>query len=96
MGCLQRAGLEIEEPQQHSNLQAWWFDARGRVEASDRRVFYTLVVLTAWMLWKQRNERCSGNLRLRCGTAELISHIREEFEVWMQAATEGSTVVTRE
>jgi hypothetical protein len=60
-GCLKAAGLNILEPTLDSSLQAWWDAAREFVHKKDMRGFDSLVILTSWMLWKQRNARVFNN-----------------------------------
>jgi hypothetical protein len=52
----------VTEPQSDSTLEHWWLAARDRVRMVDRPRFDAFVLLTAWMLWKQRNARVFGNL----------------------------------
>jgi hypothetical protein len=81
-GCLRRARLRLPEPQGDVNWEHWWSDTRGQVIKRDRRRFHTLVILTAWMIWKQRNARVFGNDRDRCNEAQLIDRIHDEFKIW--------------
>jgi hypothetical protein len=95
-GCLQAVGLTLEEPGQDSQLEDWWSSARSRVCKEDRRKFDTLVILTAWSLWKHRNARLFGNRGQECTALHLIDKIKAEFELWEQARAERRGVVTRE
>jgi hypothetical protein len=40
-----------------SKLERWWTDARKRVRKLDRKRFDSMVIITAWTLWKQRDAR---------------------------------------
>lgn len=95
-GCLHQAGLVIEGPQQDSNLETRWLTARSRVQRVDKRTFDTFTILTAWMLWNQRNERVFGNGRMQCGVVQLIDRIKDEFEMWMSVARGERRIVSRE
>jgi hypothetical protein len=52
---LRRASLNIQEPGLDSNLERWWTEARKRVRKLDRKRFDSMIIITAWTLWKQRN-----------------------------------------
>jgi hypothetical protein len=71
------------------NWEHWWSDIRGQVIKRDRRRFDTLVILTAWMIWKQRNARVFGNDRDRCNEAQLIDRIHDEFKIWERVRRGG-------
>jgi hypothetical protein len=86
----------MREPQRDSKLEDWWLENRSRIRWKDRRKFDTLTILTAWMLWKQRNARVFNNDRDQCGVAQLIQRIKEEFAQWEAAAAGGSTGTVRE
>ena len=64
--------------------------ARSRVRRKDRHRFDSLVILVAWLLWKQRNARVFGNIRDQCTVEQLTGLIREEFSLWEMARTGGS------
>jgi hypothetical protein len=83
--CLGAAGLNIVEPSLDSTLEAWWEAARQLVHKKDRRGFDALVMLTAWMLWKQRNARVFNNVRQQCNVQQLVVRIEEEFALWKMA-----------
>jgi hypothetical protein len=70
-GCLAERNFHAQNPDQNSRLEAWWRRAREEVPGADRRSFDTMVILTSWMLWKQRNARVFGNQRdMRSNTAD--------------------------
>jgi hypothetical protein len=94
--CLQGIGLNIVEPQRSITFQAWWLAARGLIRKEDRKRFDSLVILVAWMLWKQRNARVFGSTREFCNTTQLVSRIREEFRVWELAFLGDRSLIGRE
>jgi hypothetical protein len=48
----------------------------------DIRGFDTLVLLTAWSIWKQRNARAFNNLNQQWSTHQpLVERIKEEFKL---------------
>jgi hypothetical protein len=84
-GCLRRMGLQLQEPQENTDLERWWTEARKRLRKEDRRGFDTFVLLIAWMLWKQRNARVFGNLERQLSTTQIIDTVFEEFSLWRAA-----------
>jgi hypothetical protein len=94
--CMRRLGVQIEEPQGDTDLKRWWVEARKRVKRRDRRSFDTLVILVSWMLWKQRNARAFGNVRLQKSEVELTSAILEELRLWAFARVRVRRVIARE
>jgi hypothetical protein len=95
-GCLTAAGLNITEPSMESKLEPWWEEARSLIRRRDRKSFDTMVILTAWRIWKQRNSRVFGNRTEQCNTHELLKRITEEFELWKRARVGGSSLMLRE
>jgi hypothetical protein len=83
--CLTAAGLNLVEPNTNSTLEAWWDAARQLVHKKDRRGFDSLVMLTSWMLWKQRNARVFNNVRQQCNVQQLVIRIKDEFALWKLA-----------
>jgi hypothetical protein len=79
---LQQAGILLAEPGHDSSFEDWWCEARRRINKADRRRFDTLVILAAWSIWKQRNDRVFGNSRNECNEVQLIEKVREEFRLW--------------
>jgi nuclear pore complex protein Nup210 len=77
-------------------LEDWWIRARREVQKSDRRRFDSLVILVAWTLWKQRNARVFGNVRLQLNTVQIIDSVTEEFRLWEFARVGGRHLVPRE
>jgi hypothetical protein len=88
-GCLRRARLRLLEPQGETTWERWWSSTRVQVAKKDRRRFDTLTILTAWMIWKQRNARVFGNDRDRCSEAQLIDRIHDEFKIWERVRRRG-------
>jgi hypothetical protein len=95
-GGLQRARMTIQEPQGDTTLEEWWSRSRKLVAKSNRRKFDTLVILMAWMLWKQRNARVFGNTRDQCASGQLIDRIHDEFQLWESARAGGRHQRARE
>jgi hypothetical protein len=83
--CLHGIGLNLAEPQRSITFEDWWLATRGLIRKEDRKRFDSLVILVAWMLWKQCNARVFGNTREFCNATQLVSWIRDEFRVWEKA-----------
>jgi hypothetical protein len=81
---LRRAGLLLQEQGLDSTLEAWWAEASGQVARPDRRMFDTLVIAMAWLIWKQQNARVFGNIRDQCDVSQLVDRIHD----WVQALDE--------
>jgi hypothetical protein len=90
------AGLNIVEPNRDCTLQAWWDSARKLVHRRDRKGFDSLVMLTAWMLWKQRNARVFNEVRQQCNVQQLMTRIKEEFALWKLARRGAGDWMPRE
>jgi hypothetical protein len=95
-GCITAAGLNIVEPNRDSSLESWWSSARELVRKKDRKSFDTLVILIAWHIWKQRNARVFGNTPLQFSTNQMLSRIKEEFELWKLAKRGEESHIVRE
>jgi hypothetical protein len=94
--CLQHMGLQIMEPQEDSKLQEWWLFARRQIHPRDKRKFDTLVILTSWMLWKQRNARVFDHRSQQWDPGQLVDRIRDELALWEIAHAGGSAPASRE
>jgi nuclear pore complex protein Nup210 len=88
--------FEVALPHLTESLEDWWLRARRVVQKSDRRRFDSLVILVAWTLWKQRNARVFGNVRIQLNTVQIIDSVREEFRLWEFARVGGRQLVPRE
>jgi hypothetical protein len=54
---MRQENLPDVTPSIEDQLENWWLLARQRVQASSRKAFDARVMLTCWLLWKQRNVR---------------------------------------
>jgi hypothetical protein len=93
---IQSANLRIADPGYSGNLQRWWTEARKRVRRVDRKRFDSMVISTAWTLWKQRNARAFRNEREHKTVDQMVVAIREEFHLWERAKRGGRIGIARE
>lgn len=61
----------------------WWTTARKQLPKELRHGFDSLVLLTSWMLWKERNARTFNCIAST--PAELGAAIRLEADLWVVA-----------
>ena len=65
------------------SLADWWSRSRKRLQKADRKCFDSLVILTSWMIWKERNARIFDSKQLT--VAELLLRVKDEADVWLLA-----------
>ena len=51
------ANLQTLIPSTSVSLQKWWQDARKTIAGKKQKKFDSIVMLTSWSLWKERNNR---------------------------------------
>ena len=51
------ANLQTVIPSTSVSLQKWWQDARKTIAGKKQKKFDSIVMLTSWSLWKERNNR---------------------------------------
>ena len=62
------------------DLATWWTSSRKKLTKVDRKAFDTLVILTSWMIWNERNRRTFDS---RVKTVhELWTCILDEAVAW--------------
>jgi hypothetical protein len=71
-------------------------EARKRVRRIDRKRFDSMVISTAWTIWKQRNARAFGELRKQKNVGQMVDEISDEFHLWKRAKRGGRLGVARE
>jgi hypothetical protein len=87
---MRRMNLQIQVQQQNTNLERRWTEARKRVRKCDRQCFDTLIILTSWTLWKQKNARVFGNVHRQLNSEQIVDYIEQEFKLWEFARRGGS------
>jgi hypothetical protein len=74
-------------------LIEWWPNSRTQVPRQQRKGFDSLVLLTAWLLWKERNaqvfQRSVETVPTICG------RIADEIELWKLSTLVGLREVWR-
>ncbi|KAM0909610.1 hypothetical protein ACQ4PT_014711 [Festuca glaucescens] len=84
---LQRCNLSHLTPLADDMLIEWWPDSRRRVPQQLRKGFDSLVLLTVWTLWKERNNRV---FERSAETARgICKRITEEVELWKLSGAVG-------
>ncbi|KAM0929388.1 hypothetical protein ACQ4PT_001488 [Festuca glaucescens] len=78
-----------EMPQQNTNLERWWTEARKRVRKCDRRRFDTHNP-NCLDTMKTENARVSDNVHKQLNSEQTVEHIEQEFKLWEFARRGGS------
>jgi len=81
---LQWMGWEDFAPSTHfDSLADWWVFARKGISKEGRRCFDSLLVLTCWLLWKERNNRIFDR---RVQTIDdVLARVADEVSAWSMA-----------
>ena len=78
---LSKCNLQSLTPSLHnSELIPWWLRSRKLMGKALRKSFDSLVILVAWTLWKERNQRVFQRANL--SAPELCNFIMDEIRVW--------------
>lgn len=80
---LDLVGLDAMVQTQDAELPAWWIRQRVQLQPQCRHAFDSLLLLVAWMVWKERNNRTFQRSSL--GTHELFRRVVREAEDWVQS-----------
>jgi len=65
------------------DLADWWTASRKSLAKEDRKCFDSLVILTSWMIWNERNRRTFDSRAKTVG--ELVSCLEDEATSWVLA-----------
>lgn len=77
---LQELNIQIRTPEPQDTLTEWWLWARGHFRRAERRGFDTLVIITTWALWKQRNARVFNRPWQIMNPTQLLGQIGKEVQ----------------
>lgn len=80
---LSRIGLESLVPVSDDDLGTWWLRQRGWIDQSGRKAFDSLLLLIAWTLWKERNNRTFG--RAAADITSVAQGLVHEVSEWVAA-----------
>lgn len=75
--------LQHLAPDGGSSLVDWWLTARQLPPVDLRRAFDSLVLLVAWVIWKERNRRTFDNISMT--TTQVIAAVKEELDAYTTA-----------
>ncbi|XP_073360681.1 uncharacterized protein [Aegilops tauschii subsp. strangulata] len=92
MGCFDKLQLQITCPTSTGSFLEWWMQQRSGFAKEDKHGFNTLVICTAWSLWKQRNARVFNRTEQQVDTQELVVRILDEMKDWKLAARGGGSL----
>ncbi|XP_066320627.1 uncharacterized protein [Miscanthus floridulus] len=84
-------GLTALVPATTEELASWWLRQRLRLEVALRLAFDSLVLLTSWILWRERSNRTFS--RTAPGVQELYLKLVREADDWVQAGFKTLSVV---
>jgi nuclear pore complex protein Nup210 len=81
---LNKVGLSALAPQAaDTSFEDWWIKVDKLVPKIFKKGINSLIVLGAWMIWKQRNN-CASN-RAMPNMQRILTHIEEEAHLWCLA-----------
>jgi hypothetical protein len=80
---LDLVGLATLVPEQEVSMGEWWLRQRRRLDRTARPSFDTLMLLVAWSLWKERNDRTIQ--RRSRSHLHIFNNVVVEAEDWVAA-----------
>lgn len=70
-------------PEGEVDMASWGMQQRGRINATERTLFDSLLLLITWAIWKERNGRIFG--RPAGSAADVVCAMCQEGEDWAMA-----------
>ncbi|GJN12165.1 hypothetical protein PR202_ga30420 [Eleusine coracana subsp. coracana] len=86
--CLQRVGLIALSPQLHT----WWSRAADSMSSTTRKGLNSIIILSAWTLWKHRNACVFNGASPNLAAALVMAG--EETRFWNMAGAKGLSLLT--
>ena len=81
---LSKVGLSVLAPQAaDTSFEDWWIKIEKLAPTVFRKGINSLIILGAWMIWKQRND-CVFN-EVSTNVQRILTHIEEEAHLWCLA-----------
>jgi hypothetical protein len=84
-------GLPVLAPQHTEDATSWWLRQWLHIDAAFRPAFNSLVLLVAWVVWKERNGRTFSHDAN--GIWELLQKAVREADDWVKAGFKTLSVV---
>jgi hypothetical protein len=75
--------LDLQSPMASDSMVDWWLRVRLEHNIDIRKGFDSLVLLTAWCIWREHNQRVFYGLLKR--PQQLLEDIFAEGNSWLQA-----------
>lgn len=69
----------VSVPGDEDDLQQWWNDSMSRASKHDRRRVSSILIYTAWNIWKERNRRIFQNVSTTPDV--VLGLIKEEMKI---------------
>ena len=79
--------LPIAPPDGQTELFEWWSTCTLAAPSCFRKGFASLVIITAWAIWKHRNNIIFDGLQPSNG--DLLATIKDEARRWARSGTQG-------
>ena len=84
---MNRLQLPTTAPSTEDTIVDWWLLKRRSFHGKEKRGFDSLVICTAWALWKQRNARVFNRREKQMAAKDLAGVILEEIREWNLAVS---------
>uniref|UniRef100_A0ACD6AIZ6 Uncharacterized protein n=1 Tax=Avena sativa TaxID=4498 RepID=A0ACD6AIZ6_AVESA len=84
--------MPCRPPDGEASLNHWWLAAKRITPKPLRKDLATATLLTAWMIWKQRNSGVFDGASP--SIPQLVARIREEAALWVRAGATGLGTIT--
>ena len=73
--------LLVLAPDSEADIAEWWLHQRRRLDGASRTLFDSLLLLIAWSLWKERNNRTFG--RPTSSVHSVVQAVIREGQDWV-------------